>query len=205
MPIMTMARRALGAAAILTLAASAAFAQQPGRIRGQIEKVDGGMMVLKTREGAMLNVKVDDKSRVTALVKATLADIKPDTFIGIAGIPRPDGSIEAFSIHIPPAAVRGQGEGVRPWDARPGSSMTNAYFESAVASSDGNVLTVKNKDGEKKVIVPPGTPVVAFTPGSKDDIKPGAMMIIIGAQKQPDGSLIAPAINVGRGGVAPPM
>ena len=101
MPNILMTRRALGAAAIvLSLSATAAFAQQPGRIRGQIEKADGGMLVLKTRDGAMLNVKVDDKSRVTALVKASLADIKTDTFIGIAGIPQPDGSIEAFSIHI---------------------------------------------------------------------------------------------------------
>ena len=75
------------------------MAQQPGRIRGQIEKADGAMLVLKTRDGAMLNVKVDEKARVAALVKATLADIKTDSFIGIAGIPQPDGSIQAFSIH----------------------------------------------------------------------------------------------------------
>ena len=101
MPNILMARRALGAAVIvLSLSTSAALAQQPGRIRAQIEKADGGMLVLKTRDGATVNVKVDDKSRVTALVKASLDDIKPDTWIGIAGIPKPDGSIEAFSIHI---------------------------------------------------------------------------------------------------------
>ena len=110
MPNILMTRRALAAATIaLSLAASAAFAQQPGRIRAQIEKADGGMLVLKTRDGAMVNAKFDDKSRVTALVKASLDDIKPDTWIGIAGIPKPDGSIEAFSIHIPPAALRGEG------------------------------------------------------------------------------------------------
>lgn len=195
-----MTRRALGVAVVaLSLAATATFAQQPGRIRGQIEKVDGGIMTLKTRDGAMLNVKVDEKSRVTALVKATLADIKPDTFIGIAGIPRPDGSIEAFSIHIPPAAVRGQGEGVRPWDARPGSSMTNAYFESAVASADGNVLTVKNKDGEKKVIVTNTTAIAAAAPADKAELKPGAQIIIFGSEKQPDGTVLIKSMYVGRG------
>jgi hypothetical protein len=200
MSIIFMTRRALGVAVVtLSLAATATFAQQPGRIRGQIEKVDGGIMTLKTRDGAMLNVKVDEKSRVTALVKATLADIKPDTFIGIAGIPRPDGSIEAFSIHIPPAAVRGQGEGVRPWDARPGSSMTNAYFESAVASADDNVLTVKNKDGEKKVIVTNTTVIAAAAPADKAELKPGAQIIIFGSEKQPDGTVLIKSMYVGRG------
>src|SRR3990167_7924155 len=99
---MNMTRRALGAAAIvfsLTLT-SAALAQQAARIRGQIEKADGAMLALKTRDGSMLNVKVAADARVSALVKATLADIKKDSFIGIAGLPQPDGSIKAFSVHI---------------------------------------------------------------------------------------------------------
>jgi hypothetical protein len=194
------ARRALGATVIVLLFGTASvFAQQAGRIRGQIEKVDGGSMVLKTREGAVLNVKVDDKSRVTALVKAALADIKPDAYIGIAGIPRPDESIEAFSIHIPPAAVRGLGEGARPWDARPGSSMINAYFVSGSASPNGNVLTVKSKDGEKKVIVTDATVIAAAAPADKGDLKPGASIIIFGSEKQPDGTILVKSMYVGRG------
>ena len=195
----------IGAATLaVVIAISAAFAQQPARIRGQIEKADGDMLVLKTRDGAMLNVKVDDKSRVTALVKATLADVKPDTFIGIAGVPRPDGSIEAFSIHIPLAAIRGQGEGVRAWDARPGSSMTNAYFESAVTTADGHVLTVKNKDGEKKVIITPTTAIAAAAPADKSELKAGAQIIILGSEKQPDGTVLIKSMYVGRG-VTPAM
>src|ERR1017187_1822936 len=121
---MHMTRRALGAAAIaLSLAATAAFAQQPGRIRGQIEKVDGDMLVLKTREGAMLNVKVADDARVAALVKASLADIKKDSFIGVAGMPQPDGGVQAFSIHIFLPAQRGVvADRHFDWDARPGST-----------------------------------------------------------------------------------
>lgn len=190
----------LGAASLaVVFAATAALAQQPGRIRGQIEKADGDMLVLKTRDGTMLNVKVDDKSRVTALVKATLADIKPDTFIGIGGVPQPDGSIKAFSIHIPPAAVRGQGEGVRPWDARPGSTMTNAYSVSAVVGADGQTLTVKNKDGEKKVIVTPDTAIAAAAPADRAELKAGAQIIIFGSEKQPDGTVLVKSMYVGRG------
>jgi len=205
MPNMTMTRRALGAAVIaLSLIATAAFAQQPGRIRGQIEKVDGAMLVLKTRAGVTLNATVDDKSRVTALVKASLDDIKPDTFIGVAGVPRPDGSIEAFSIHIPPAAIRGQGEGERPWDAQPGSTMTNTYFVSVVSNSGGQTLTVKNKDGEKKVIVTGATVIAEAAPADRAELKAGAQIIILGSEKQPDGTVLIKSMYVGRG-VTPAM
>lgn len=205
MPNMIMTQRALGAAAIaLSLIATAAFAQQPGRIRGQIEKVDGAMLVLKTRAGVTLNATVDDKSRVTALVKASLDDIKPDTFIGVAGVPRPDGSIEAFSIHIPPAAIRGQGEGERPWDAQPGSTMTNTYFVSVVSNSGGQTLTVKNKDGEKKVIVTGATVIAEAAPADRAELKAGAQIIILGSEKQPDGTVLIKSMYVGRG-VTPAM
>ena len=164
-----MTRRAFGAVALaLGLAASAALAQQPGRIRGEIEKADGAMLVLKTRDGAMLNVKVADDARVAALVKASLADIKTDSFLGIAGMPQADGSIAAFSIHIFLPAQRGVvPDRHGPWDARPGSTMTNAYVESAVTSKDGETLTVKYKDGEKKIVVSKDTVIAAVAPGKQ--------------------------------------
>lgn len=196
-----MTRRALGAAAIaLCLAATAAFAQQPGRIRGQIEKADGGMLVLKTRDGAVLNAKLDEKVRVSALVKATLEDIKKDSFIGIAGIPQPDGSIQAFSIHLFLPAQRGVvPDRHGPWDARPGSTMTNAYVEDVVQSKDGETLVVKYKDGEKKVIVTKDTVIAAAAPADKTELKAGAQIIIFGSEKQPDGSILIKTMYVGRG------
>jgi hypothetical protein len=200
MSTMNMARRALGAAAIvLSLSAAAAFAQQPGRIRGQIEKADGAMLVLKTRDGSTLNVKVDDKARVLALVKASLADIKIDSFIGIAGVPQTDGSIEAFSVHIFLPAQRGLvPDRHGPWDARPNSTMTNAYVENIVTGKDGETLMVKYKGGEKKVVVTKGTVIAAAAAGNKDELKAGAQIIIFGWDKQPDGSLLAKSLYVGR-------
>ncbi len=196
----------LGAASLaVVFAASAALAQQPGRIRGQIEKVDGDMLALKTRDGAMLNVKLDEKARVSALVKATLADIKTDSFIGIAGIPQPDGSIEAYSIHLFLPAQRGVvPDRSGPWDGRPNSSMTNAYVESIVTAKDGGTLMVKYKDGEKKVLVTKDTVIAAAAPGSKDELKAGAQIIIFGWDKQPDGSVLAKVMYVGRN-VTPAM
>src|SRR5215831_13198043 len=153
-----MTRRALGVAAVAValIFTTDAFAQQPGRIRGQVEKADGGMLSLKTRDGTMLNVKVADDARVSSLVKASLADIKNDSFIGVAGMPQPDGSIEAFSVHIFLPAQRGVvPDRHGPWDAKPGSTMTNAFVESSVAEKNGQTLMVKYKDGEKKVTVTP--------------------------------------------------
>jgi hypothetical protein len=200
-----MTRWALGAAAVALFFATTAVAQQPTRIRGQIEKADGGMLALKTRDGAMLNVKVADDARVSALVKASLADIKNDSFIGIAGMPQSDGSIEAFSVHIFLPAQRGVvPDRHGPWDAKPGSTMTNAYVESMVQGKDGETLMVKYKDGEKKIIVTPQTVIAAAAPANKDELKPGTQVIIFGWDKQPDGSVLAKTMYVGRG-VAPAM
>jgi hypothetical protein len=191
--------RALGAVAIALLFTTAAFAQQPGRIRGQIEKTDGSTLSLKTRDGSMLDIKVADDARVAALVKASLADIKNDSFIGVAGMPRPDGSIEAFSVHIFLPAQRGLvADRHFNWDAKPGSTMTNAYVESSVAEKDGQAVMVKFKEGEKKIIVTPTTAITAVAPGNRDELKPGAQIIIMASDKQPDGSVLAKTLYVGR-------
>jgi hypothetical protein len=192
-------RWTFAAAAFALMFATATYAQQPGRIRGQIEKVDGGVLSLKARDGTMLNVKLADDARVSALEKASLADIKSDSFIGIAGMPQPDGSIEAFSIHIFLPAQRGVvPDRHGPWDARPGSTMTNAYVENIVASKDGETLMVKYKDGEKKIVVTPQTTIAAAAPGNKDELKVGAQIIIMASDKQPDGSVLAKTVYVGR-------
>lgn len=189
----------LAFAAALMLADSAAFAQQPGRIRGQIEKADSAALVLKTRDGTMLNVKLADDVRVSALVKATLADIKPDSFIGVAGVPEAEGSIKAYSIHMFLPAQRGVvPDRHGPWDGQANSTMTNAYVADMVTGKDGDVLTVKYKEGEKKIVVTPRTVIAAAAPGSKDELKAGAQIIIFGWDKQPDGSVLAKTLYVGR-------
>jgi len=209
-----MTRRMLGTAAIgVLIATSVALAQAPQmsptppvRIRGTIEKVDGSMLTVKAKDGSTMQVKLADNARVTAMVKATLADIKVGSFIGVTAMPQPDGSQKAIGLHIFMDAQKGVVPArFSPWDREPGSTMTNADVESTVAGVDGQTIMVKYPDGEKKVIVPPNTPVVKFEPGSPADLKPGAQFIIIAAQKAADGSLTAPAINVGRDGAAPPM
>ncbi len=197
--VMTILKSSLIAIALMF--AVTASAQQPGRIRGQIEKVDGPNLVLKQRDGSMLNVKVADDARISALTKAAVADLKDDTFIGIAGMPRPDGSIEAFSVHIFLPAQRGVvPDRHGPWDGRPNSTMTNAYIEGTpAAAAGGQGFKVKYKDGEKNIVVTSQTSIVAVAPGSRDDIKAGASVIIFASDKQADGSVLAKTMYVGRG------
>jgi hypothetical protein len=181
-------------------AAGSATAQQPARIRGEIVKMDGATMSLKTRDGGMQNVTLADDVRVGALVKASLDDIKTDTFIGVAGVPEADGTIKAYSIHIFLPAQRGVvPDRHGPWDARPNSTMTNGYVASAVTGKDGNVLTVKYKDGEKKFIVGKDTVIVAVASGNKDELKAGTPVIVMQSEKQADGSMVAKNLYLGRG------
>jgi outer membrane lipoprotein SlyB len=202
------ARAAVLAAGLGLVAAttSTGWAQTPppARIRGQIEKIDGNALTIKSRDGSDVKVQLTDNARVMAFVKASLADIKPNSYIGVTAMPEADGSQKALAIHIFMESQRGTGEGFRPWDLKPGSTMTNAAVDSTVTGVNGQEITVKYKDGEKKVVVPPSTPIVAYAPGEKSELTPGAQILINGAVKQADGSYQATQINVGRG-LTPPM
>ena len=205
---MTMTRRMAGASAFaLLFAASFAAAQAPEmvRVRGSIDSVDGQMLTVKSRDGATLKVKAADNATVVAVVKASLADVKQGGFIGVTGMPQPDGSQKAVEIHVFPEAMRGTAEGHRPWDLVPSSTMTNANVDSEVVSSDGKTLVLKYKDGEKTILVPSNVIVVTYVPATMADLKPGEKIFVAAAAKQPDGTLSAPRITVSRNGVNPPM
>jgi hypothetical protein len=201
-------RSLVASLAVVSVLASSAWAQQPPaptRIRGTIESIDGKTLSIKTREGSDVKVNITDDIAVIGIAKTSLSDIKQGSYIGVSGMPQPDGSQKALAIHIFPEAMRGASEGFRAWDLRPNSTMTNATVAQTVASVDGQVIEVKYKDGEKKVVVPPDAPIVAFLTGEKSEIKPGAKILIFGAMKKDDGSLETNRIGVGRDGIAPPM
>jgi hypothetical protein len=189
----------------LLAAAPAAFAQdQPVRVRGSIDRVEGDIYVIKARSGGELKVKLPDNVMVVALVKASLADIKQGSYVGVSGMPQADGTQKALEVHIFPEAMRGTGDGHRGWDLQPSSTMTNGAVEQTSASANGQMLTLKYKDGEQKIVVPADCPIVGYMPGERSELKPGAAIFIAAATKQPDGMLTTPRVNVGRG-VAPPM
>ena len=199
--------RALAALAVLSVLGSAVPAQQPPpvRIRGTIEAVDGPLLTVKSREGTDMKVRLTDNVAVFGVAKTAISEIKPGSYIGVSAMPEPDGTQKALAVHIFPEAQRGVAEGFRPWDLRPNSTMTNATVAQTVAGTDGQNILVKYKDGEKKVVVPPGTPIVTFLVGDKSELKPGAKIIIFGAVKKDDGLLEANRVNVGRDGITPPM
>ena len=187
---------------VYTLAAtcsiSSAWAQEPMRVRGTVEGMDGPVYLVKTRSGDTVKVALTDKPLFVAMAKASMADIKPGMFIGTTAMPQADGSLRAVEVHIFPEAMRGTGEGHRPWDLEPQSTMTNANVEAAVAGVSGQTLTMKYKGGEKTV-------VVTYAPGDKAELKPGTGIFIAAAEKKPDGTLLTPRITYGKDGLTPPM
>jgi hypothetical protein len=195
-------RRALGAAGLaLMVSASVVWAQQAPtvRVRGEITKVDGNTLSVKSRSGENLTVKLAEPLRISAMVKAPLAEIKEGSFIGVSAMPQPDGTQKAFAIHIFMDAQKGVvADRFSEWDSRPGSTMTNANVATTVSGNDGQNLLVKYKDGEKKVLIPPGIPIAKYVPGTAADLKVGAKIFVGGARKEADGTLTAPNVAVGR-------
>lgn len=199
-------RRAFAAAGFaLMCAALPLSAQETVRIRGTIERVEGPIFVVKNRDGAEVKLTVTDNPLFVAIVKSTMADIKPGMFVGSTGMTQPDGSQKAIEVHIFPESMRGTGEGHYDWDLKPKSKMTNANVEQTVAGVDGQMLSVKYKDGEKKILVTPDTAIVTYATGDKSDLKPGTKIFIAAAKKQPDGTLQTPRITYGKDGLTPPM
>ena len=201
----SMVQRALATVsfALICIATPASAADDTVRIRGTIESVEGPVYVVKNRDGAELKLTVTDNPLFVAISPSTMADIKPGMFVGSAGMMQADGTQKAIEVHIFPESMRGTGEGHYDWDLKPQSKMTNANVEQTVAGVDGQLLSVKYKDGEKKLLVTPETVVVTYVPGNKDDLKPGTKIFVSAAKKQPDGTVQTPRITYGRGGAGP--
>ena len=189
----------------LVCVALPASAQETVRIRGTIESIDGPVYMVKNRDGAELKLTMTDNPLYVAIVKSTMADIKPGMFVGSTGMTQPDGSQKAIEVHIFPESMRGTGEGHYDWDLKPNTKMTNANVEQTVGGVDGQMLSVKYKDGEKKLLVTPETAVVTYVVGDKSDLKPGIKIFVGAGKKQPDGSVQTPRITYGKDGLTPPM
>jgi hypothetical protein len=197
------------AAFVTAVVVTAASAQQTQRVRGMIEKVDGNTLQIKSSSGgAPVTVSLADNAVVVGVLKASVADIKEGSYIGSGALPQPDGTQKAVEVHIFAESQRGTGDGHRGnWDGSAYGAgigtMTNGAVGQAVTGVEGPVITVKYKDGEKKIIVGPSVPIVRYEVGDKSELKPGAAINIAAATKKPDGTLTAARINVGRNGLQP--
>ena len=191
------------AAFVLALSCAGASAQQSVRVSGAVESFDGHVLAVKSDKLGEVKINLADNTAVYGVSKASVADLKPGAYIGVGAMPQADGSQRAIQITVFAETQRGLGEGHRPWDARPNSTMTNGTVDQTVAAVDGQVLTVKYKGGEQKIMVPPEAVIRAYAVGSKDELKPGAHIAIVRALKGADGALATDRVNVGRGDVIP--
>jgi hypothetical protein len=181
-----------------------ATAQDTVRVRGTVERIEGPVYIVKTRDGSEVKlVTVEDKPLFVAIVPATMKDIKQGMYVGSAGMMQEDGTQKAIEVHIFPESMRGTGDGHYDWDLLPKSKMTNGNVEEAVTAVDGPVLRVKYKDGEKKLVVTPQTVVVTYEFGKREEIQPGTRIFVAAAKKQPVGTLLTPRITYGRNGEGP--
>ncbi|HKN29528.1 MAG TPA: hypothetical protein VJY34_17255 [Roseiarcus sp.] len=174
------------------------------RVRGAIVSLDGSTLTVKTREGPTAALALKSGWKVNGVAPASLGDIKPGDFVGVASLPRAAGGDGAIEVLVFPAAMKGTGEGSYPWDLKPNGTMTNATVSNAVKEVDGRMLTLTFHGQEKKISVADGTPIVTFAPATEADLKPGAT-VFVPAQRAADGALSTGFVVVGENGVAPPM
>jgi len=184
----------------LMLSSAAVLAQSNMRVRGTISSLDGDVLSVKSREGKDLKLNLTPDAQIAVAKKLSLSDIKPGTYVGVTSVAQ-GGKQVAKEVHlIPPAAPSGHMD----WDLVPGSKMTNANLQAAVAAAGGNEITLKYKDGEQKILVTPQTQYFTFVPGTRADLKPGET-IFAGARMDNDGKLVAPRVVVSKDGVKPPQ
>src|SRR5437868_4913840 len=192
--------------AVLCLLTASASAQNapPTRVRGTIASVNGQDLMVKSRDGGTVAIKLAPDCTVTAVVKAEMSDITVGKFVGIAALPRGREPEQALEVLVFPEAARGSGEGHYAWDLMPESTMTNATIAEAVDKVDGRTLTLKHKDGETRIAVPTDIPIVTFAPGDRSLLVADAG-VMVPAVKQPDGTMTASRVLVGKDGLKPPM
>jgi hypothetical protein len=202
-----MNRTAANALFLSLLVSCLALAQTPAptqRIRGDVVSVDGLNLRVKERSGEMLAIKLAENYVVTAVAKVGIEAITPNAFVGAASMPQSDGTQRALEVLVFPESGRGSNEGHYPWDLQPGSMMTNATVSEVIAVGPGRRMTLRYKDGEKVITVPANVPIVTFEPGDRSMLKPGAHLLVT-ATRQPDGSLTAARVAIGKDGLVPPM
>jgi hypothetical protein len=191
-------------AAGLAVPAAAQQDKPQQHVRGDVTAVNGDTMDVRTRAGQVVHLKLADQLGVSSVEEADPSAIADGAFIGTTAVAQPDGTLRAVEVHVFPEAMRGAGEGHRPWDLKPGSSMTNATVSGMKKAGGARTLKLQYQGGEQTVVVPSNIPVVRLAPGDRSMLAPGAHVFVIATQGD-DGTLVAQRMVVGKGGVVPPM
>jgi hypothetical protein len=198
----------IAAALLLALSAAPALAQSPppAALRGTIERVapDRQSFDVKTRDGQERTLRLAAGAKVARVVAASLADVKPGVYVGVAAVPGEGDALKALEVHIFPESMRGVGDGFRPFDLAPGSTMTNGAVNVRVDAVDGPQIVVAYNGGQKSIVIDKSTPIVAIAPGGLGDLTAGAAVVARGGAGE-GGAYEARSVVVGVGGVTPPM
>ena len=202
--LVKVAAAGLTSAFLLGNALAQAPSPQTVRVRGTVISYSGDQLNVKSREGKEVPLTLKSGWGISAVAKASISDIKPGDFVGIASMPKAEGGDGALEVLILPPQLKGMGEGSYGWDLKPNSTMTNATVGDAVKSVDGSTVTVAYHGQQKKISIPNGTPVVTLAPATPADLKPGAV-VFVSSEKTSDGKLVAGRVVVGKDGVVPPM
>jgi hypothetical protein len=183
--------------------AQAAADAPPVRLRGVVESYSAPKLTIRERSGEVVTLALAPNFTFQEVLPIDINAIAAGAFVGTAAVARADGTLESLEVVVFPEAARGTGEGHYPWDLQPGSTMTNATVADLVRRPNGRELTLRYKEGEKRVTVPEGVPVVTFKPGEPSLIKPGAKVFVVAVVR--DGTPTATRLVIGRDGFAPPM
>jgi len=194
------------AASLLTLTSGFADVRQSPvlRVRGMIESINGDLLIVKKTDGHNVTMKMTPSAAITGVEEIAMSDIAPGAYIGVTSVADAQGNQKATEVHLFPNSLRGAGEGTRPWDTAPNSSMTNGGLDKMVEGNDGRMLTVKYRGGEKQIVVTPETAVVKLVPGKRSDLREGAK-IVAATVRTADGALETSRVSVGLNGLTPPM
>ena len=189
----------LFAVSLLMLASLSAHAQVV-RLRGTITSLDGDVLSVKTREGKDVKLQLAPDAQVVTTKKVSADEFKPGSYVGVTSLKGADGHLVAKRVHaLGPQVPQMHGA----WDSIPGSTMTNSNITGITKMGNGSELTLKNKDGEQKILVNSETEYYNFAPGTRADLKRGET-IFTGARVEGD-KFMTQRVAVSKDGVKPPQ
>lgn len=196
--------QAVAGLALGLLVSSTCFAQQATqlRLRGTVDRLEGNMLTVTARDGGKQTVQLLPNLTVSAVLKRSLADVKPGDVVGMTSVQGPDGKPHAVELHIFPKDRPPTNVGQFAWDLLPNSLMTNAPVSRVESVSGGSLVKVSYQGGSAEIVVGPDTPIVTYGPGDISLLKPGAA-VTVQAVKKADGTLTTNRITAEKDGVKP--
>jgi hypothetical protein len=186
-------------------------AQEPERVRGTLERVEGDELTVQTREGEIVDVRLKEESGIFVVTPKTLEDIETGDFVGITSI-EVNGKRVALEVHLFAEDLRGVGEGHYAWDlVQEPNMMTNATVAEIKNVGEDRELEVTYAEGEgeqksegaQTIFVPLDAPIVLIEQrGTRDMLAPGKAVFLMVEPSEAGPQAVATVVGEG---IDPPM